>query len=73
MGETRPQPAGETHNPDSLPVSSQASLMLNFSLRNIANECNELCNIACDLKFNGDFKIFNTEDDGCTVKTCLVN
>ena len=37
MGETRPQPAGETHKPDSLPVSSWASLILNFSVRNIAN------------------------------------
>ena len=24
-----------------------------------------------ELKFNGDFKICNTEDDGCTVETCL--
>ena len=24
-------------------------------------------------KLNGDFKICNTEDDGCTVKTCLEN
>ena len=37
MGETRPQPAGETHKPDSLPVSSLASLILNFLVRNIAN------------------------------------
>ena len=26
-----------------------------------------------ELKFNGDFKICNTEDDGCTVETCLEN
>ena len=25
------------------------------------------------LKINGDFTICNTEDDGCTVETCLVN
>ena len=37
MEETRPQPAGETHKPDSLPVSSYASLILNFSVRSIAN------------------------------------
>ena len=37
MGETRPQPAGETHKPDSLTVSNWASLLLNFSVRNIAN------------------------------------
>ena len=24
-----------------------------------------------NFKFNGDFKICNTEDDGCTVETCL--
>ena len=37
MGETQPQPAGETHKPDSLPVSSEASLILNLSVRNITN------------------------------------
>ena len=37
MGETRPQPAGEKHKLDSLPVSSWASLILNFSVGNIAN------------------------------------
>jgi len=24
-------------------------------------------------KFNGDFGLYNTDEDGCTVKTCLVN
>ena len=38
MGETRLRPAGETHKLDSLPVSSWASLILNFSVGNIANE-----------------------------------
>ena len=37
MGEIRPQPAGEKLKPDSLPVSSEASLILNFSVRNIAD------------------------------------
>ena len=36
MGETRPQPEDETHKPDSLPVSSCASLILNLSVRNTA-------------------------------------
>ena len=51
MGETRLQPAGETHKPDSLPVSREVSLILNFSARNVASlsQCNELCNIARDL------------------------
>ena len=45
-------------------------------VRNIDNamQCKKLCKIARALyKFNGDFKICNTEDDGCTVETCLEN
>ena len=37
MGETPPQPAGEKHKPDSRSVSSLTALILNFSVRNIAN------------------------------------
>ena len=64
MGKTRPQPAGETHNmtfPFKLFIMQQ---------RNVTNFVTSLARF----KFNGEgFQICNTEDDRCTIETCLEN
>lgn len=71
--ETQPQSTGQTRKPDSLPIVPLCPLFRLLSMYcNIIKQCNELCNIML-FEFNSDFKLCNNDEDGCTVKTCVVN